>query len=104
AATNEGQSKCGTDKRQPNSAASSNVSLKRLAYTNSFFGTQPRMTHVPPSRYSSASITLAPCPEATRAARMPPDPPPITNKSKSNSDCGEDAETSTVCFDAPEGS
>ena len=31
AATNDGQSKCGTDKRQPNSAASSNVSLKRLA-------------------------------------------------------------------------
>ena len=25
---------------------------------------QPRMTHVPPSRYSSASITLAPCPDA----------------------------------------
>src|SRR3954452_7395082 len=50
------------------------------------------MTHVPPSRYSSASMTLAPCPDATRAARMPPDPPPITNKSTSNSASREGAE------------
>src|SRR5690606_14723190 len=41
------------------------------------------MTHVPPSRYSSASATRAPCPAAIRAARTPPEPPPITNRSKS---------------------
>ena len=37
--------------------------------TSSFFGTQPRMTQVPPSRYSSARATCAPCPAAIRAAR-----------------------------------
>src|SRR3954469_14412407 len=50
------------------------------------------MTHVPPSRYSSASMTLAPCPDATRAARMPPEPPPMTNKSTSNSASREAAD------------
>ena len=34
----------------------------------SFFGTQPRMTHVPPIRYSSAKPTFAPSAAATRAA------------------------------------
>src|SRR3954447_5660972 len=62
------------------------------------------MTHVPPSRYSSASITLAPCPAATRAARIPPDPPPITNKSTSNSASREGSETSAACLDTPGGS
>src|SRR5215213_9565982 len=36
-------------------------------------------------RYSSAIITLAPWPAAIRAARTPPEPPPITNRSTSNS-------------------
>src|SRR5215510_531428 len=44
---------------------------------------QPRMTQVPPTRYSSAIITLAPWPAAIRAARTPPDPAPITNRSTS---------------------
>src|SRR6478609_9394141 len=55
------------------------------AYTRSFFGTQPRITQVPPIRYSSASKTRAPWPAAIRAARTPPEPPPITNRSTSNS-------------------
>src|SRR6266702_3649926 len=44
---------------------------------------QPRMTQVPPSRYSSATMTLAPCSAAMRAARTPPDPPPMTKRSTS---------------------
>src|SRR5216684_2314772 len=55
------------------------------AYTRSFFGTQPRITQVPPIRYSSASMTRAPWPAAIRAARTPPEPPPMTNRSTSNS-------------------
>src|SRR5665213_192166 len=53
--------------------------------TNSFLGTQPRITQVPPIRYSSAIITRAPWPAAIRAARTPPEPPPITNRSTSHS-------------------
>src|SRR5262245_37297937 len=41
------------------------------------------MTQVPPTRYSSAIATLAPWPAAMRAARTPPEPAPITNRSKS---------------------
>src|SRR5215468_5998946 len=41
------------------------------------------MTQVPPTRYSSAIITLAPWPAAMRAARTPPEPAPITNSSTS---------------------
>src|SRR5437764_9766691 len=36
-------------------------------------------------RYSSAIITRAPWPAAIRAARTPPEPPPMTNRSTSNS-------------------
>src|ERR1700684_2918754 len=36
-------------------------------------------------RYSSASMTRAPCWAAMRAARTPPDPPPITKRSTSYS-------------------
>jgi hypothetical protein len=50
-------------------------------YTSSFLGTQPRITQVPPMRYSSATATRAPASEAMRAARTPPDPAPITNRS-----------------------
>src|ERR1700722_4149739 len=39
------------------------------------------MTQVPPTRYSSAIITRAPWRAAIRAARTPPDPAPITNRS-----------------------
>src|SRR3984957_9957740 len=53
--------------------------------TNSFFGTQPRITQVPPIRYSSAMVTRAPWRAAIRAARTPPEPPPMTNRSTSNS-------------------
>src|SRR5208283_1861921 len=45
----------------------------------------PRMTQVPPKRELSAIATLAPCPAAMRAARTPPEPAPITKKSKSKS-------------------
>src|SRR5689334_4451949 len=44
---------------------------------------QPRITQVPPIRDSSASATRAPDIAAIRAARTPPEPPPITNRSKS---------------------
>src|SRR5579862_3416489 len=47
---------------------------------------QPRITQVPPRRYSSASMTRAPCCAAMRAARTPPEPPPMTNRSTSKSD------------------
>src|ERR1700710_1461810 len=36
-------------------------------------------------RYSSAIVTRAPWPAAIRAARTPPEPPPMTNRSTSNS-------------------
>src|SRR5262245_3277543 len=41
------------------------------------------MTQVPPTRYSSAIITRAPWLAAMRAARTPPEPAPITNRSTS---------------------
>src|SRR4029077_1179121 len=41
------------------------------------------MTPVPPRRYSSATPTRAPCSAAMRAARTPPDPPPMTKRSTS---------------------
>src|SRR5260370_23283259 len=41
------------------------------------------MTQVPPMRLSSATIVFAPWPAATRAARTPPDPAPMTKKSTS---------------------
>src|SRR5947209_1175097 len=44
---------------------------------------QPRMTQVPPKPYSSATATRAPVCAASRLARTPPDPPPMTNRSKS---------------------
>src|ERR1700677_3101426 len=41
------------------------------------------MTQVPPIRDSSAIIALAPWPAAILAARTPPDPAPMTNRSTS---------------------
>src|SRR5882757_7308034 len=70
---------------QPKPAASSISSWMWEPITNNFFGTQPRITQVPPIRYSSATITLAPWLAAMRAARTPPEPPPMTNRSTSNS-------------------
>src|SRR5262245_10851431 len=68
---------------QPKPAASS-ISWRTCdPITSSFFGTQPRMTQVPPTRYSSAIITRAPWPAAMRAARTPPEPAPITRRSTS---------------------
>ena len=46
-----------------------------------FFGTQPRITQVPPTRSSSATATRAPLMAASRAARTPPDPAPMTKRS-----------------------
>ncbi len=50
----------------------------------SFFGTQPTLTQVPPQKRSSATPTRAPWPAAMRAQRTPAEPPPMTNRSKSN--------------------
>src|SRR3954470_3882785 len=69
---------------QPWPRASSSVRLTSAAYTSSFFGTHPRITQVPPQRSASATAVRAPCSAATRAARTPPEPPPITNRSRSN--------------------
>src|SRR5690349_19427509 len=49
---------------------------------------QPRITQVPPNWYSSAIATRLPAIAAMRLARTPPEPPPITNRSKSNSAIG----------------
>src|SRR5580692_4673016 len=84
-ATSVGQSKVTGGIDQPNPAASSISCWMCDPITNSFFGTQPRITQVPPIRYSSATITRAPWPAAIRAARTPPEPPPITKRSTSNS-------------------
>src|ERR1700733_6540713 len=64
--------------------------------TSSFFGTQPRITQVPPMRYSSAIITRAPWPAAIRAARTPPEPPPMTNRSTSKSVTAASCEGSEI--------
>src|SRR6266849_618579 len=84
-ATSVGQSKSTCGINQPKPAASSISCWICDPITNSFFGTQPRITQVPPIRYSSATITRAPKPAAIRAARTPPEPPPMTNRSTSNS-------------------
>jgi len=57
--------------------------MAALAITSSFFGTQPILTQVPPQKRSSATPTRAPYPAAIRAQRTPPEPPPMTNRSKS---------------------
>ena len=88
---------------QPKPAASSMSWRTCEPITNSFFGTQPRITQVPPIRYSSATMTLAPCRAAMRAARTPPEPPPMTKRSTSNSaistppEVRSDSDQSTVC-------
>ena len=46
-----------------------------------FLGTQPRTTQVPPTRSSSAMPTRAPRMAASRAARTPPEPAPMTKRS-----------------------
>src|SRR6201996_2640040 len=84
-ATKVGQSKRASGMVQPNTAASSISCWTWEPITNSFLGTQPRITQVPPIRYSSATMTRAPWPAAIRAARTPPEPPPMTNRSTSNS-------------------
>src|SRR5262249_33648474 len=70
---------------QPKPAASSISWWTCEPITNSFFGTQPRITQVPPIRYSSATTTFAPWLAAMRAARTPPEPPPMTKRSTSYS-------------------
>src|ERR1700730_11804354 len=84
-ATSVGQSKVTGGIDHPKPAASSISWWMCDPITNSFFGTQPRITQVPPIRYSSAIMTRAPWLAAIRAARTPPEPPPITNRSTSNS-------------------
>src|ERR1035437_1708270 len=68
---------------QPKPAESSNASLNSEAYTSSFFGMQPTLTQVPPRERSSATATRAPRLAATRLARTPAEPAPITKRSKS---------------------
>ena len=71
------QSKSGSPGFQPKATLSSKSSRKCAAVTISFFGTQPRMTQVPPTRSASASATLAPCcagdPGSAHAARSATD-------------------------------
>mmetsp|Transcript_7106 Transcript_7106/g.14178 ORF Transcript_7106/g.14178 Transcript_7106/m.14178 type:complete len:223 (-) Transcript_7106:385-1053(-) len=80
---------------QPNPPASSKLSVNSDAYTKSFFGTHPRITHVPPApptesldtnpKGSSTMATLAPYTlDATREALTPPEPAPMVTKSYSN--------------------
>jgi hypothetical protein len=51
--------------------------------TMNFFGTQPRITQVPPTRNSSAMATRLPPSAVSRAARTPddPSPAPMTKRS-----------------------
>ncbi len=46
-----------------------------------FLGMQPRTTQVPPTLSSSATATRLPISAASRAARTPPEPAPMTNRS-----------------------
>src|SRR3981189_2064196 len=84
-ATSVGQSKETSPTVQPKPAASSISCLMWEPITKRFFAPQPRIPRVRPIRYSSATMTLAPGPAAMRAARTPPEPPPMTNRSTSNS-------------------
>ena len=68
---------------QPNPSAASTSAPTWEAYIISFFGTHPRITHVPPTLLSSANMTEAPSSAAVRAARTPAEPPPMTNRSTS---------------------
>ena len=68
---------------QPKPAASSAHPPYSPACTNSFFGTQPMFTQVPPQWRCSAMPTRAPWPAEIRAQRTPAEPPPMTNRSKS---------------------
>ena len=68
---------------QPKPAASRNAPEKPAAYIISFFGTQPRITQVPPTRSPSTISTRAPCAAARREAATPPDPAPIVMRSYS---------------------
>src|SRR4029079_4953937 len=81
---NVAQSKLAPVTVQPKPGASAKLGANSDPYTSSFFGTQPRITQVPPMRYSSAIVTLAPYCAAMRAARTPREPPPITKKSTSD--------------------
>src|SRR5690554_715746 len=84
-ATSVGQSKVTslTGTFQPYPAASSSSSRTLAPYTNSFFGTQPIFTQVPPRCQASTTATRAPRWADIRAKRTPPEPAPITIRSKS---------------------
>ena len=68
---------------QPKAPASSAQKPYSAAWIMIFLGTQPTLTQVPPQNRCSATPTRAPCVAAMRAQRTPPEPPPITNRSKS---------------------
>src|SRR5690606_40657547 len=57
------------------------------AFHITFFGTQPTLTQVPPSRAPSMTADLAPWRAARRAVARPPLPPPIESKSKCSVIC-----------------
>src|SRR5688572_27046353 len=50
------------------------------------------MTQVPPTRNSSAIMTLAPCPAAMRPARTPAEPAPMMKRSTSKAGIGASQE------------
>ena len=63
---------------------------------------QPTLTQVPPSAAASASATRAPRCAAMRAARTPPLPPPMTNRSKSKEGDGVGAGVAEAVMGAGE--
>src|SRR5690348_4388270 len=66
---------------KPTDFASPCASASSAASHIAFFGTQPRLTQVPPSSFGSNSVTFAPCVAARTAVAIPPEPPPITSRS-----------------------
>lgn len=65
------------------SIATEKSHLTSAACHMTFLGTHPTLTQVPPSlQVSSMMATFAPYWAALLAAPSPPDPPPMTNRSK----------------------
>src|SRR5690348_7144846 len=79
---NAGQSSAPRLPSKPTDFASRCPSASSAANHIAFFGTQPRLTQVPPSSFGSNSVTFAPCLAARTAVATPPEPPPITSKSE----------------------
>ena len=66
---------------KPSDGASLMLAATSAASHIAFFGTQPTLTQVPPSRCGSSRATRAPCSAARNAPARPPEPPPMTIRS-----------------------